>query len=66
MSKDHRSPLSRRRFLAASGAASTLLASPALAQMTGTTELEQDVTQTVRRNVSSFRALDWRDRKSVV
>ncbi|ABV95229.1 ErfK/YbiS/YcfS/YnhG family protein [Dinoroseobacter shibae DFL 12 = DSM 16493] len=60
MSKDHRSPLSRRRFLAASGAASTLLASPALAQMTGTTELEQDVTQTVRRNVSSFRALDWR------
>lgn len=60
MSTDRRSPLTRRRFLAASGAASTVLASPALAQMTDTVEIEEEVTQTVRRNISSFRALDWR------
>lgn len=60
MSTDRRSPLTRRRFLAAGGAASTVLASPALAQMTDTVEIEEEVTQTVRRNISSFRALDWR------
>lgn len=52
--------VSRRRFLATTGAASTLLASPALAQMAGTTEIEQEPTQSVRRNISGFRALDWR------
>lgn len=52
--------LSRRQFLATTGAASTVLASPAIAQMEESIEIEKDVTQTVRRNVSGFRALDWR------
>ncbi|WP_424972205.1 L,D-transpeptidase [Dinoroseobacter sp. S76] len=60
MSRRNTPDLSRRRFLASTGAASTLLASPALAQMAGTTEIEQEVTQSVRRNISGFRALDWR------
>lgn len=54
---------SRRGFLAGSAA---MLATPALAQTTGfdvnsqaTTETERDITETVRRNVSSFRTLDW-------
>ena len=60
MSKLHRT--SRRVFLAGSA---TFLAAPALAQSfpsvnsSSTTELERDVTETVRRNISSFRALDW-------
>mgnify|MGYP007079513809 CR=1 FL=1 len=43
-----------------------LLATPALAQdtaavnSTATTENERDLTETVRRNISSFRTLDWR------
>ncbi len=54
---------SRRAFLA-SGAA--MLAAPALAQDTSgvnsaaTTQVERDVTETVKRNISSFRTLDWR------
>ena len=51
---------SRRTFLAGSAA---MLASPALAQSSlqseATTELEKDLTESVRRNVSSFRTLDW-------
>ena len=52
---------SRRAFLAGSAA---MLATPALAQTTGvnsarTTEVERDITETVRRNISSFRTLDW-------
>ena len=52
---------SRRAFLAGSAA---LLASPALAQTsvnsTDTTEVERDLTESVRRNISSFRTLDWK------
>lgn len=54
---------SRRAFLA--GGAS-ILAAPALAQNTSsvnsasTTQAERDLTETVRRNISSFRSLDWR------
>ena len=49
--------MSRRGFLAAGAA---LAATPGLAQdvNSGTTELEQDL-GVVRRNVSSFRTLDW-------
>ncbi|NNK15735.1 MAG: L,D-transpeptidase [Sulfitobacter sp.] len=53
---------SRRSFLAGSAA---MLAAPALAQNTGsvnstaTTQVERDLTETVRRNISSFRTLDW-------
>ncbi|MWB76968.1 L,D-transpeptidase family protein [Pseudooceanicola sp. 216_PA32_1] len=55
---------SRRAFLAGGAA---LLASPALAQATNnyaapfenSTETERDITESVRRNISSFRSLDW-------
>lgn len=53
---------SRRTFLAGSAA---LLATPALAQNTSsvnsaaTTEAERDLTESVPRNISSFRMLDW-------
>ena len=52
--------VSRRSFLAGTMAA---LGAPALAQnmnSADTTEMERDVTQAARRNISSFRALDWR------
>lgn len=54
---------SRRGFLAGS---TSLLAAPALAQSsdafqgTATTEVERDINESVRRNISSFRTLDWR------
>ncbi|APE45582.1 hypothetical protein BOO69_18285 [Sulfitobacter alexandrii] len=54
---------SRRAFLAGSAA---LIASPALAQSTAavnspaTTQTERDLNESVRRNISSFRMLDWR------
>jgi lipoprotein-anchoring transpeptidase ErfK/SrfK len=58
----------RRSFLAGSAA---LIASPALAQnqledenytapFRNSTEVERDPTNTTRRNISSFRSLDWR------
>ncbi|MGA9254528.1 MAG: L,D-transpeptidase [Roseobacter sp.] len=52
----------RRAFLAGGAA---LLATPALAQdlgsvnSAGTTQGERDLTETTRRNISSFRKLDW-------
>ncbi|UOA25448.1 L,D-transpeptidase [Pseudosulfitobacter sp. DSM 107133] len=45
----------RRAFLAGSAA---LLATPALAQIPAG-QAERDPTQSVRRNISSFRTLDW-------
>lgn len=53
---------SRRAFLAGGAA---MLAAPAIAQNTAavnsaaTTQVERDLTETVRRNISSFRTLDW-------
>jgi len=53
---------SRRAFLAGSAA---MLAAPAVAQSTGsvnsssTTQVERDLTETVKRNISSFRTLNW-------
>ena len=55
-----RSKHSRRAFLAGSAA---VLASPALTQQRGADlpgYAERDQTQSVRRNISSFRTLDWR------
>ena len=52
----------RRAFLAGGAA---MLATPALAQdysavnSSGTTQGERDITEKVRRNISSFRRLDW-------
>lgn len=48
----------RRAFIVS--AAASGLATPALAQSTGTVEIESDISTTVRRNISSFRTLDWR------
>ncbi|CUH79580.1 L,D-transpeptidase [Tropicibacter naphthalenivorans] len=50
---------SRRAFLAGSAA---MVGTPALAQDVNdgaTTEVERDLTSVVRRNISSFRTLDW-------
>lgn len=49
----------RRAFLAGSAA---LLSAPALAQTqssAGTVEIEAEISEAVRRNISSFRSLDW-------
>jgi L,D-transpeptidase ErfK/SrfK len=61
MSRAFPKNLTRRGFLAASASA---LAVPALGQSSdvnseSTTEVERDVTQLVRRNISSFRTLTW-------
>lgn len=59
MLSDPVSRLNRRAFLA--GAAS-LIGAPAVAQSAfgnNTVEIERDVTESVRHNISSFRSLDW-------
>ena len=51
--------LNRRGFLAGSAA---LLATPAIAQTVdgaGTVEVERDLDEVVRHNISSFRSLNW-------
>lgn len=48
--------LSRRGFLAASAAA---IGSQAIGQTNNSTEIEGDISQSVRRNISSFRTLEW-------
>jgi lipoprotein-anchoring transpeptidase ErfK/SrfK len=58
MKKPNLTPISRRAFIAS--AAATGLAGPAFAQSgSETTEIERDLTEVVRRNISSFRSLDW-------
>ena len=62
MSQNRFSPNSRRAFLAGGAA---MLATPALAQDTSTvnsnatTQGERDITEIVKRNISSFRTLSW-------
>ena len=56
MSQKKPSGLSRRGFLAASA---SVLAAPAIAQTAETTEFRGSISNTVRRNASSFRAMDW-------
>lgn len=62
MSDDKSRQTGRRAFLAGAGA---MLATPALSQSFNgfdsgaTTQGERDLTETVRRNISSFRTLDW-------
>ncbi len=64
MSDPKDTPFNRRLFL---GAASATLAAPAIARAqeasvhSGTTELERDISQSVRHNISSFRTLEWQD-----
>jgi len=58
MTKSQNPRLSRRLFLGSGVAAS--LCAPAFAQNLGqTTELESDVSRSVRHNISSFRTLNW-------
>lgn len=62
MSQNRFNTKSRRAFLAGGAA---MLATPALAQSTNsvnstaTTQGERDITEIVKRNISSFRTLDW-------
>mgnify|MGYP000128898900 CR=1 FL=1 len=59
MSSKISKPFNRRAFLAGSAA---MIGAPAFAQDVdgaGTVEMERDINQAVRRNISSFRALDW-------
>ena len=60
MTKPVGRPFDRRAFLAGGAA---LIGTPALAQNVndGTTEIERNVTNVVRRNISSFRTLEWKD-----
>lgn len=58
MNNSRSSALSRRSFLLS--AAATGLAAPAIAQSANTVEIEGEVSEIVRRNISSFRSLDWR------
>ncbi len=48
--------LNRRGFIAGAAA---VIGAPALAQNTGTIEMEREINQSVRRNISSFRSLTW-------
>ncbi|WP_299619091.1 L,D-transpeptidase [uncultured Tateyamaria sp.] len=57
MSKKTFNTPSRRAFLAGSAA---LLGAPAIAQNVPAGQAERDPNLTVRRNISSFRTLDWR------
>jgi len=48
--------LSRRSFVVAAAAS---IGTGAIAQTNNSTEIEGDISQSIRRNVSSFRSLDW-------
>ena len=50
------SQLNRRTFVAAAVAT---VATGATAQTNDSTEVESDVSQSIRRNISSFRSLEW-------
>ncbi len=54
--------LSRRGFIfsATAAAGTTAFAQSEIVNDTATTEIEKDVSRSVRHNISSFRALDWR------
>ncbi|MBK1636125.1 L,D-transpeptidase [Rhodovulum adriaticum] len=58
MSRPDKTMLSRRGFVACGAALSGALAAPSV--LAQSIEIEPDITNTVRRNISSFRALDWR------
>lgn len=60
MSSPHDTRLNRRNFLATGvAAAGGFAVAPALAQTENSTEIERDLSEVVRRNISSFRSLDW-------
>ena len=59
MAYGHNDKMGRRAFLGAGAALAAGLAAPALAQTAGTVEFEQDLSSNLRRNISSFRSLQW-------
>ena len=59
MSGFFKTDLTRRGFLAGSAAAVGLPAAVQAQTSPNTIEMEQEISQSVRRNVSAFRALDW-------
>lgn len=59
MARHTKNALTRRMFL---GSTAVGMAAPSLALgqgMAGSTELERDISRSVRHNISSFRTLDW-------
>lgn len=55
-----RSTLSRRTFLGTAAAGLAAAAAPAMAQTEASTvEIENDLNSNIRRNISSFRSLQW-------
>ena len=62
MGQNETSAWNRRGVMAAGAAAlgATALGIPAYAQQENSTEIEGEIAGAVRRNISSFRALDWR------
>lgn len=61
MSNSDNLKISRRTLIGTTAAMAATLAVPALAQTapTGTTEMESDLSSNMRRNISSFRSLQW-------
>ncbi len=59
MSNDMDNKMNRRLFLRSSAATMGVLASPALAQSTGEAQIEEEISGETRRNISSFRSLEW-------
>ena len=60
MSKPDDFRISRRGLIGTTAAFAAALAAPALAQSgADTTEMESDLSSNMRRNISSFRALQW-------
>ncbi len=59
MSDDTNNKMNRRLFLRSSAATMGVLASPALAQSTGEAQIEEEISGETRRNISSFRSLEW-------
>ncbi len=59
MSNPDNVKMSRRALIGTTAAFAATLAAPALAQTAGTTEMESDLSSNMRRNISSFRSLDW-------
>ncbi|NSX53553.1 L,D-transpeptidase [Parasulfitobacter algicola] len=57
MKKKLHNPINRRAFLSATAAT---LAVPAIAQTQNSIEFENEISSEIRRNISSFRSLDWR------
>jgi len=63
MENSGKKAFTRRSFLMTTAAAAgSFAATPGVGQDTdaGSTEVERDISEVVRRNISSFRSLDWR------